>query len=101
MLTNLLGVIGAAIAFSARSVIDCAIFFWCAEVSGATLARLVPPFLLMAGTTVTAALLDGSSRYAILCLLLTASAIWSAMNIPDMLRPFLGKLSKFLPAAKF
>jgi len=91
------GVIGAAAAFTLRAIVDCLLFLFLAAVPLAAMKRLLPPIGLMTGAIAAAAFLPEPLSYSALGLLFLASIIWSALNIPETLKPF---LRKFFPYSR-
>jgi O-antigen/teichoic acid export membrane protein len=65
LLLQIVGLRGAAIAWSSRLALDAAALFWLAQISHVCRIRLVAPILLMSGSFITAELSDASPATSI------------------------------------
>lgn len=94
------GLIGAAIAFSLRVTVECVILLTLAKMPIATLKRLILPALLTLASLGAAAGLAGAQKYLLLAALFGGAAVWSVLNIPEVLRPYLRRLTLLLPLSQ-
>jgi O-antigen/teichoic acid export membrane protein len=94
----LAGVLGAAAAFTLRAGADCLIFLRLARVPARTWRWLLVPAAMTSAAILAAALIPGPLRYLPLGALLAIAGIWSLLNIPDALQPYLGRFAGLIPA---
>ena len=91
------GVIGAAYAFTLRAAFDGMVFMYAAKVPLKMLQRLALPGALTLLSIMAASGLEGGFKYSALGALMLASIVWSSLNIPDVLRPYIQRISALLP----
>jgi O-antigen/teichoic acid export membrane protein len=91
------GLPGAAMAWAARTTVDCGLMFWRAGESPASLRILIVPVLLLLAAVISALTLTGVSRNLISCLLVVASGVWSFRNMPEAIWTHLRAVAGYLP----
>jgi O-antigen/teichoic acid export membrane protein len=90
------GLVGAAAVLTVRFAADTAIMVKLAGIPSASLKFLYIPAALTIASVAVAATMSSPSRYLVLAAFLAASLVWSARNIPDVLRPYLHKAVSLL-----
>jgi hypothetical protein len=95
----LFGLPGAAAAFALRLALESACLLYLARVPTTALRPLALPGALVFAAVAAAALIAGPLRHLAIGGLLVAATVWSMINIPDVLRPYLRVFTRFLPKA--
>lgn len=95
------GLIGAAIASTLRYLLDSSLMLRLAGVRLAAVRFLLLPAALVAVSVAVAAGMSGFPRYLAFAALLAASVVWSAFHTPEVLRPYVRKLTSLLPHARW
>ncbi|HEU0100055.1 MAG TPA: oligosaccharide flippase family protein [Allosphingosinicella sp.] len=93
----LLGLPGAALAWTIRAAVDCGLMFWRSATPRASLRILIVPGLLLLVVLISALALKGLARDLVLVLLLAASGAWSFRTMPEPLWAHLRTLAGYLP----
>lgn len=91
------GLIGAAVAWSARVALDCALLVWAAEFGLAAMRRLLAPFLILAASLMTTLFLalDDSATIALSVLVLVAAisaALQQDAEVRRLIKTFAARL---------
>ncbi len=73
------------------------IFLRLAKVPVSTVSWLLLPAALTVAAILAAAFIPGLVRYVVLALVLGAAIAWSLWNIPEPLRPYIGRFASKLP----
>jgi O-antigen/teichoic acid export membrane protein len=92
----LLGLPGAALAWTVRTTADCALLFWRSGLGLSPIRPLLAPLLLVLAAVLIAAFLPLPSRYFAGILILLLTGVWGFLTMPAPLRDMISRGVKSL-----
>jgi O-antigen/teichoic acid export membrane protein len=88
----LLGLPGAALAWTVRTTADCALLFWRSGLGLSPIRPLLAPLLLVLAAVLIAAFLPLPSRYFAGILILLLTGVWGFLTMPAPLRDMISRV---------